>query len=345
MLNMDKRTSLLLILLLVAGLSYWLASNLGYKKGLDSMDELSSERNFAIPNIDEVAKIFLADRRGNTTLLLRQKDKWLVNNQYKANPNTIENLLNTIQKIEIKYKPPKAAVKQMVANLATEGIKVMVYDERDNLLKSYYVGGATGDELGTYIIMEGFEEPFVGHLPGWTGNIRFRYNLTGEDWRDKTVFEYPLGTIKKISIDYPNQSQYSFSLEKKGRDYFLSRPHNSNVQKEILVNRGQVERYLKAFEKMGAEAFENDNPKKDSIKGQVPFALINLESTKGHSQKVHLFPIQPTYIQVDAQTGEPISSANIIERYFAFNFPNDLYLIQHRVFQKILLSYEYFVAK
>ncbi|MGA1544013.1 MAG: DUF4340 domain-containing protein [Saprospiraceae bacterium] len=341
---MDKRTRLLLILLSVAGLSYWIVSQVENKSEGGSMNQLSAERNFAVPNIEEVAKVFLADRKGNTTLLLKQKDKWLVNDRYKANPNTIENLLNTIQKIEIKYKPPKAAVNQMLTNLATEGIKVMVYDERDRLLKSYYVGGATGDELGTFIIMEGYEEPYVGHLPGWTGNIRFRFNLTGEDWRDKTVFEYPLGTIHKLSIDYPNQPQHSFSLEKRGRDYFLNRPTDKLVQKAVLVNQGLVERYLKAFEKMGAEAFENNNPRKDSIIEQIPFALINLESTIGKSQQVSLFPIQPAFIQVDAETGEPIPSANNIERYFAFNLPNDLYLIQHRVFQKILLGYDYFVA-
>ena len=345
MLSMDKKTGLLLVLLVIAALAYWIASWTVNKSGGGAAFNLAAERNFAIQEVEEIAKIFLADRRGNTTLLFRQKDKWIVNDRYKVNPNAIENLLNTIQKIEIKYKPPNAAVQQMVANLATEGIKVMVYDDKDRLLKSYYVGGATADELGTYLIMEGTEQPYVGHLPGWTGNIRFRYNLTVEDWRDKTVFEYPLGTIKKISIDYPTQPQHSFRMEQVGRDYYLKTNTGESGDNRVLVNRGQAERYLKAFEKIGAEAFENENPRKDSIVEQVPFAVISLESSTGSSQQVFLFPIQPAYLEVDAQTGEPIPSANSIERYFAYNYPSDLYLVQHRVFQKILMGYEYFASK
>lgn len=342
---MDKRTRLLLVVLFLAALGYWGSSWLANKSNGGAMSVLAAERNFAVRDIDEAAMVFLADRRGNTTLLVRQKDKWMVNHQYIANPNAIENLLNTIQNIEVKYKPPQAAVKQMVANLATEGIKVMVYDGKESLLKSYYVGGATGDELGTYIIMDGFDAPYVGHLPGWTGNIRFRYNLKGEDWRDKTIFEYPIGSIQKVSIDYPTQSQHSFQLIKEGRDYYLGKTTDEPSKKGVLVNRGQAERYLKAFEKIGAEAFENDNPRKDSIVQGLPFAMVNVESIQGHSQQLLLFPIQPTYIQVDGQTGEPIPSANSVERYFAYNSSEDLYLIQHRVFQKILMGYEYFAPK
>lgn len=345
MLNIDKRTQWLLVLVVASALGYWGVSWAEKKTGGNGMANLAAERNFAVRNIDEVAKVFLADRKGNTTLLRRQEDHWMVHDQYRANPNAMENLLNTIQKIEIKYKPPQAAVNQMVANLATEGIKVMVYDHRDRLLKSYYVGGATGDELGTYIIMDGYEQPYVGHLPGWTGNIRFRYNLTGEDWRDKTVFKYPEGSIKKININYPTQQQHSFSLVKEGRDFYLKKATEEHSKSGVVANKGQVERYLKEFEKMGAEAFENGNPRKDSILTQLPFAMILIEPFEGPVQQVNLFPIQLEYIEIDAQTGQPIPSANNIERYFAHDSSGDLYLVQHRVFQKILLGYDYFAPK
>lgn len=342
---MDNRTRLLLILLVVAALGYWGASWMTNQSEGGPLSSLAAERAFAVRDIEEVAKVFLADRRGNTTLLIQEKNHWTVNNRYRANPNAIENLLNTIQKVEIKYKPPQAAVKQMVANLATEGIKVMIYDQTDRLLKSYYVGGATGDELGTYLIMEGYEQPYVGHLPGWTGNIRFRYNLKGEDWRDKTVFEYDLGEITMLSIAYPTQPQHSFRLKRDGKDFFLNKTSDESGTSGVLVNRGQVERYLKGFEKLGAEAFENKNPRKDSIIEQLPFAMIYIEPNNGPTQQVYLFPIQPEFIEIDVQTGEPIPSANSIERYFAYDFSGDFYLVQHRVFQKILLGYEYFAPK
>ncbi|MCB9291126.1 MAG: hypothetical protein H6560_27725 [Lewinellaceae bacterium] len=49
----------------------------------------------------------------------------------------------------------------MVESLATEGMKVELYDKDGGLLKAYYVGGSTSDERGTYMIMEGAEQPYV----------------------------------------------------------------------------------------------------------------------------------------------------------------------------------------
>ena len=64
----------------------------------------------------------------------------------------------------------------MVKSLASEGIKVELYDRKGEKIKAYYVGGATPDERGTYMIMENAEEPYVAHIPSWEGNLRFRFN-------------------------------------------------------------------------------------------------------------------------------------------------------------------------
>ena len=97
----------------------------------------------------------------------------------------------------------------MVSNLATEGIKVEIYDRQDELIKTYYVGGAPPDERGTYMMLEGFEQPYVAHIPGWDGNLRFRYNLVGDEWRSRILFPGELEEIESVSIAYPRQRSKS----------------------------------------------------------------------------------------------------------------------------------------
>ena len=140
---------------------------------------LGADREFAVPEV-EIEKIFLANRiNGTTTLLEKQGADWLYNGKYKVRPNALENLMRAITDIEMMYKPADAAVPNMLSDLATRGIKVELYGQDDKLLKVYYIGGSPADERGTYVILEDAEQPYVAHIPGWEGNLRFGITSAG----------------------------------------------------------------------------------------------------------------------------------------------------------------------
>ncbi len=333
-----KRTIILLLAFLsLGGITTWYLRT----QQDDKTTLAGADRRFAVENADDIYKIFIADRKGVTTMLERQENEWRYNGKYKARPNAMDNLLDAITRVQVKYKPPQAAVKNMVIDLATNGLKVELYHKNGNLLKAYYVGGSTPDERGTYMIMDGAEQPYVAYIPGWEGNLRFRYNLVGEDWRDKTIFNFDQDDIQSVSVEYPKQKNKSFRLERIGSEFDVKPFYDVTPVINRPLNPGKVEAYLEGFKSLGAEAFENQNPRRDSILQLVPFSIISLTDKAGNEIVVKLYPIFPKVNPGATQ----LPGADAVERYFLDWNSEDFMLIQHRVFSKILWGYEFFFEK
>ncbi|MBK7871403.1 MAG: DUF4340 domain-containing protein [Saprospiraceae bacterium] len=307
----------------------------------DKTTLLAKDQRFSIEDSENIYKIFIASKKGEKTTLERKENYWLYNGEYKARPNAIENLLDAITRVQVKYKPPTAAVDNMVKDLATNGLKVELYNNNNKLLKTYYVGGSTADERGTYMIMEGSNQPYVTYIPSWEGNIRFRYNLTGEDWRDKTIFTYKQDDIQSVSIEYPKQRNQSFRLERSGNGFEIKPFYETTPIVNQPISEGKVEAFLEGFKSLGAEAFENENPRRDSILKLMPFSIIKISSKDGDSTTVRLFPIIPEYDPAVTR----LPNADAVERYFLDWNGQDFMLIQHRVFSKILWGYDFFFEK
>lgn len=320
-----KKTLILLIgFALLGSLTTWYVLS----KPDDKTTLLAAERRFKVENTDEIYKIFIADRKGTQTTLERKDGYWLYNGKYPARPNAVDNVLDAVRRIEIQYKPPTAAVNNMIKSLATDGIKIEIYNKTGKLLQSYYIGGATADERGTYAIKDGAEQPYVVSIPGWEGNLRFRFNLQGDDWRDKTIFAENAADIQSVTIEYPKNRDQSFRLEREGNTYRITPFYDVTPVIRRPYKEGSVERYLEGFRSLGAEAFENENPARDSIKQLLPFSTITLKTSARAEKKVQLFPIYTT--------------SNQVERYYAEVNNGDFMLVQHLVFGKILWGYDFF---
>lgn len=333
-----NRTFLLLILVLALGA----ATFIYFQRGDDKTTLAGADRRFAVKNTDDIYKIFIADRQGNQTTLERKDGYWLYNGRWRARPTAIANLLQTIRGVEMKFKPPRAAEKNMVASLAAEGIKVEIYDRKNKLLKSYYVGGATPDETGTFMILAGAEQPYVTYLPGSQSNLRYRYNLKEDDWRDRSVFAYDPERITAVSVEYPQQQNKSFKLERQGAKWSVMPFHEFAPASRRPYRERSADTYVIGFESLVAEAFENKLPERDSISFLVPFAIVKVTDDQEQVSEVRFHPVFNGGIYQDPKTGAYTSRSDV-ERYYA-NAVNsgDFFLVQHRVFQKIFWSYDSF---
>lgn len=332
---MRNRQTLILLGLLVAlgGLTVFYLM-----QGEDRSSTLTmEERNFAVEDTAAIYKIFLADRFNHQTTLVREGQRWLYEGKYTASSNVMDNLLDAIKRVKMQFKPPNASIKNLIKSLATEGIKVEIYDRQNQLMKSYYVGGSTPDERGTYFMVEGAEQPYVASIPGFTGNIRFRYNLLGDDWRDKAVFNVPAAQIQTLSINYPLQRSESFTLNKTGQSYEVKPFYALTKPLNAAPNLGRIQSFLYHFDRIVAEAFINSHPKKDSILQQIPFCEILLVTVQGDSTAV---AFHPRYFQT-APSGAQ-SSQRIVERYYAHVNQEDFMLVQNEVFKKIFWGYPFF---
>lgn len=340
-----KRTLILLILFLVLGAgAYYLMKN----QDTSSTTSWNEAGDFAVDNVDDIYKIFIADKQNYRVLLERKNGYWTYNRKFKAKQTQIDDLLYTIKGVRMKYTTPRGAEDNMRKNLATSGVKVEIYDKNDNKMKVYYVGGSTANSLGTYYIMEGSTEPYVMHIPSFQGMLKGKFMKQDDDWKDLIMFGEQVEEIQSVSVDYPKQKSKSFKIDRTGVGEFDVKPFydvTPEIKKTVL--NAAVEKYLTGFSVMMAEAFENKNVLRDSIVNTLPFVSLSITNTKGETKTCKLFPIP----QLD-QYGNPLLSTGVgmkgtqsIYRYFADykdEYGDSFRLVQHRNFERLFWSYEYF---
>lgn len=331
-----KRTLILVALFLALGAGAWYA--IDYRKNKRQGSSVSWDMDFAVKNPDDIGKIFLADRKGNTATLERKEDHWIYNGRDRARPTAVNLLLETMQKVNVWYIPPQAAEPTMIKTLAADGIKVEIYSKEGKIMKTYYVGGVTNDEKGTYFMMDGAEQPYVMHVPSFVGQVRLHYALGDDYWRDRAVFHEKPEQIQMVSVEYPQQKSASFKLEKTGSSEYVVKPFYSTTKSlRQEMRKGAPEAYLVNFENKGAEAFETLNRDRDSIRALVPFAVVTVKSGDSTEKTTKFWP---QAVLTDRKTGN-----NYVERFYAETPEGYFLLVQQRVFGPIFRGYDSFYER
>jgi hypothetical protein len=334
-----KNTYLYLaILVILATVAYFVITN----KSESTLD--GEDGNFAVENTDEIYKIFIANQQRQTATITRKDNHWEYTNTegetYKARPAAIKLLLETIQKVNIRYMVQAAAVPMAVQDLQVNGKKVELYDKNGKRFKTYYVGGASNDMQGTFMMMENSNNPYVTHLQFWEGFLTDRYLVAERDWRDKTVFGYKSSDIKSLSLDYPKQQESSFKLTQVKDGKFEVKPlypTTATIQKPIIDQKALA--YLYNYERLIAEAIESENPNLIGIINRVPFCTVTITENNGIQKVVKFIPVVEEVEESEDQT----KSRPKIQRYFAFvNGNEDVFLVQHLLFSKIFWGYDFF---
>ncbi len=335
--TLSRRTLILLLLFLLSGAGAYYFWQQGQRKSMGS--HISPDMDFAVRDTNAIYRIFIADRRGRTADVKRSDNGWIYNGKYKVRPSAISVLLETVCCLNVMYIPPKAAESNIIKAVAADGIKVELYDRQNRLLKSYYVGDVLPDERGTYMIMDGAEQPYVVHIPGFIGQVRVRYLLGDENWRDRMIFTEKPENIQSIAVEYPQHRSASFRIDKMGEAEYAVRPLFSTTSPSRAPQRkGAAEAYLLRYEFLGAEGFAHDELNVDSIAALVPFAIVSLVRTDSSAIKARFWPIN---MQEDRSSGQSF----VIHYLTEVNDGQDYYITQHHVFGPIFREYLSFFEK
>lgn len=292
------------------------------------------EGNFKISNVDEVGRIFIANRDGSTVDLKRKADHWTVNDSFIARQTMINTLLETVSKLEIRYIPARAAIPNITKTLAVYGIKVEIYTRQGSELKTYYVGGATQDERGTFMIKEGSEQPFAIHLPTMDGGLRARFEPRVRDWRDRHFLQIKPEEIEMVKVNYPRRRHASFVLKRNGSSYEISALYPDTPEKSGEFRKAAADNFMRDLTNVACESFENDYPKKDSIRALLPWSEYQLTLRGGDSIGFSLYPCGPL---IESEFSPSV------HRFFIDCNTGDFMLGQYSVLEDILRGYEYFI--
>lgn len=328
---MKKNKIVLFIVLLLAGAAiYFFVS---YKNGTIKREL----RDFAIQDTASVNKIFIADRRGNKSLLERKSGgEWTINGKYTARQDAINTLLRTMKLIEVRSPVAKAAYNTIMKFIASAGIKVEIYNSND-LIKTYYVGSATEDLLGTFMYLENSTVPFVIHIPGFDGYLTTRYITKPHEWRSQIIFAYGENQIKSIVAKDLLDSSNTFKIEKQGDEYKYYSPHNSASPTQIYQS--QIAAYLAKYQLIAFEwvAYDMSVRVKDSIFMTQPIRFLQVEDVNGKITTLTMYrkPVaEGTGSSLDPVTGN-LRPYDFDRMYATMNNDTNLLGVQYFVFDKL----------
>jgi hypothetical protein len=277
---MKKQTYILLAILVVIGSAYYLVS----KKPWRTAEKAANA--FAVEDTASISKIFMANKRGEKVLLERlPNNTWLVNGKVPADFPKIQLLLSTLKQMQIQMPIPATMHNTAIGILAARGIKTEIY-AGDKIIKTIYVGSETPDKTGTFMILEGDNDAYSVHIPGFVGYLTPRFFITEIKWRDKLVFNYEAADIALLEIAYSKNKQESFTYEKSLFEQEKSLKNEAGAR--ILADTQQVKILLHSFQNKYVEGYYDDSTftqsERDSLFRLTPYCSIKLQSVQG---KIH----------------------------------------------------------
>ena len=315
--------------------------------------------NFKLEDSASVTRIFIGDKNNNSIVLKKTgPGKWVVDDKFPAQKISVDLLLKTMVDIEVSQPVAIAAHDNIVKELAVNSVKVEIYQEvyrvdlfgkfrwwpHEKLTKVYYVGGATPDNQGCFMLMEHSTEPYIVFLPGFRGFVSPRYSPIEKYWRDYNIFKTPIPEISAVKIETLETPQFSYEVKNNGDDRFSIYALNDN-RKLPRYDTLKLLNFLSGFRNLNYEALLDDMNKyrKDSILASRPFIVISLTDKKGVTTTIKTFHKKGPEGQTDEQ-GRPMPY-DLDRLYALVNNGQDFTLIQYFTFDKILRPLPFFLPE
>jgi hypothetical protein len=348
-----KRNRILLVIILVTLLVF---------AGLALMDNRSGtlktrEKDFAVSDTATITKVFLADKKNRTILLERQSNgEWMLNQVYKARQSAINTLFETMKNITPKYPVPEKAHNNIVVQLAAQSVKVEVYQHayridlfnrirlfpHEKLTKTYYVGGATADNMGTFMLMEGADMVFVTHMLGLRGFVTPRYSTLEKDWRDHTIFNTKLFHIHSVTMEIPRDPGNSFQVLSSDDQFDVYRLEDNSIVPGYDTLR--LLNFLTGFSDVRYEALLDeliDPVRKDSVINSLPKSILTVVDVNRDTTSITIY-YKPNDEGAFDLEGNPYDY-DIERLYASINDGRDFVLIQFYTFDKLLRPLDFFI--
>ncbi|TVQ80948.1 MAG: DUF4340 domain-containing protein [Flavobacteriales bacterium] len=314
---MNRKTTLLLIaVILLGGIVYWLSKEPG-KQGRQKYDY-----EFHIEDTASIGRILIRDKVPHEVNLVRTDEGWKIDGEKLARQKAAQLLVTTFHKMRLKNFVAESMKPTVLNRLATYGIEVQVFDRNDKVLRHFYVGTPTMDEMGSYMMNKGGDAPYAVFIPGFNGNLSTRFFADPILWRDRTIWGYDNLNIRTVRVRYANNPLNSFELNRlENNDYTLTRLADNEVFKADTI---QSALYMALFSRLQYEGaiVETDKiwQKQDSLKSTMPAFDIYVENKNGEGKTLTLYRIKAPEDTEDLYGEDLEFDPN---RYHAFITPNN----------------------
>ncbi len=331
-----NRIIFILFILMAAAAIYFYYTQ---KSGTIKM-ELS---DFAVADTLSIDKIFMADREGHSVTLTRQSPtEWNVNNKFQAKPSGISTLLYTISAIEVRSPVGKNLYNSTMKLMASKSTKVEIYQHGD-LVKTYYVGHPTMDNLGTFMYLQGSTVPFIVHIPGFNGFLSTRYFAEEQNWRDRGLLHTEPQLITQILVKNPVNPDSTLEIRKiKEGEYSVG----NGKQLLAAFDKRKLNAYINGASNIFYEKLDNEmtGEQRDSILKAGPFSILYVEAgNKKVSANLYRKPVSVSSRSQYNETTGKIWSYDLDHFYLMLDQDTTWYRCQYFQYDRLLKTTGYFL--
>lgn len=286
---MNRRILLLLVLLVLGGIAWWLAT----KGPTTTLDKPMSD--FTIADTSKVSRVFITDKHNKTVDLRRTPTGWVVNGIYQARQVQVDLILKTFLRVEVKSPVPKSAEAMTLRTMGGSSTKVEIYENSSSTpSKIWIVGHATKDHFGTFMVLEKPGEgrssaPFVMGLGGFTGILNTRFPTFVDDWRSTNVFRFrDLSELASLEVEHVDRPLMSYRIEN-GLDGVpkLTTLKGAPLPMDTTLTKGA----LLPYRTFDYEYINRDlkKPARDSLLRATPNFIIRTKARNGEERTMKLW--------------------------------------------------------
>ncbi len=324
----------LVVLLAVAG---WLLSS----QPTDSTLERTQDYSFTIEDTAAIDKIIIKDKTPAEITLTREKNRWMVDGEFKARDEAVNTLLETLHRMQMRNFLAENIKPTVIKRMTVFGKEVQIF-KNGLLFKTIYVGTETHDEMATYMMIKGSDAPYAVYIPGFNGYLSSRFFTQSHLWRSRDVALMKAGEIKEVEMVYPDSSASSFKISVFNRDsLFVTQSSTGKVLRK--VNQVKVKLFLAALSKLKYEgailATEPISRKRDSLLASTPVFYLQYKNMDGKATRLEGYKIKGPAESFDPERDAPEYD---LDRMHGFINQDRMVLLQYHGMRGVFKSVNYF---
>lgn len=275
---MKGKTNIILIVVIaiLGGVYYFTQSR-------ESGERQKYDYVFHVEDTAAIHKIFIKDKTPHEVSLIRDNGRWMIEGGDEARPVAVKTLLKTFNQMRLKNFISESMKPTVLNRLAAHGIEVKLFDKSGNVMKHFFVGPPSMDELGSYMMNKGGDSPYAVFIPGFNGNLTTRFFADPIQWRKRSIWGFDNLDIKKVRLRYDHAPQNSFEIDTDTNNkYSLTRLIDKQTFIPDSIQVGLFFSAISSAQYQGAiTPSDGIWAKRDSLKASQPAFDIYVENFDG----------------------------------------------------------------
>ena len=226
--------------------------------------------------------------------LVRADGNWRVDNAYDTDAGLVNVLLAVLERVRVSRELGASGISDLVSRIDRQGVWVQLAGERES--DFYVIGNET--KTKTYFMDKDQKRAFEVEIPGYTDYVGGIFELSPEQWRDRTIFDGNARTIQSVRIVKNNSETLSVNYSER----FYTVEGVDDVDTLKLVDYLNNFRSFQANEMIAMGKF----PRYDSLRDTDDFTIIEIDDiARNESFELKIFPALPGEgIQLAISEGE-----------------------------------------